>query len=81
MKQLKHKSETPETLETWCHLRQQPSWYGTTVASKLGLGGRREEQPSVHLGEGAGLPFLLTSKVDGGAGADAELLGPPQAQA
>jgi hypothetical protein len=39
MKYLKHKSKTPETLETWCHRWPWPTWWGTMVASKLGFKG------------------------------------------
>ena len=35
MKHLKHKSETPETLETRRRRRPWPTWWGTAVASKL----------------------------------------------
>jgi hypothetical protein len=42
---------------------------GTLVASKLRLGGRREQWPSVDPSAGtrAGLPFLPTGELDGGA--------------
>jgi hypothetical protein len=48
MKHLKHKSETPETIETQRRRRPQPTWWETPITSQLGLGGRREQRPSVH---------------------------------
>jgi hypothetical protein len=45
---LKHKSETPATLKTQRRRWPQPTWWGTPVANKLVLEGRREQWSSVH---------------------------------
>jgi hypothetical protein len=39
IKHLKHKSKTPETLETRRCRQPWPTWWGTTVASELGFKG------------------------------------------
>jgi hypothetical protein len=54
-KTLKHKSEKHVTLETQRRRRPRPTWWGTPVTSKLGLGGRQEQRPSVNPGAGVGL--------------------------
>jgi hypothetical protein len=53
MKRLKHISETFETLETRRRRRPRPTWWGTAVASNVGLGGRQEQWPNVHPSVGA----------------------------
>jgi hypothetical protein len=55
MKHLKHTFETPETLS--CR-RPHPSWWGSVVANKLGLGGRQEQRPNVQLRHRCRPPFL-----------------------
>jgi hypothetical protein len=39
MKHLKHKSEMPKTLQIWRRRQPWPTWWGATVASKLGFKG------------------------------------------
>ena len=50
MKHLKHKFETPETLETQHRRQPEPTWWGTPVANKLGLGIVESNGPAYTLG-------------------------------
>jgi hypothetical protein len=54
-KTLKHKSKKHVTLETQRHRWPQPTWWGTPVTSKLGLGGHQEQRPNVNSGADVGL--------------------------
>jgi hypothetical protein len=59
IKRLKHLSKTFETLKTWRCWRPQPTWWGTSIASNSGQGGRREQWPSVH--PSIGIPAATSS--------------------
>jgi hypothetical protein len=65
MKHLKHKLETPETLETQRHRWQQPTLVGNSSSQQARVHGTSRVVQQTTQARRKGLPFLSTGALDG----------------